>query len=52
MLCLLILGIPCRAYGAEKLLGDESDGSRAHPVHIIPLITEEDEEIAADDDPL
>jgi hypothetical protein len=36
----------------QKLLGDESDGSLAHPVHLIPLLTEEGDEIAPDDDPL
>ena len=34
------------------MLGDESDGSRAHPVHLIPLMTEEGEKVASDDDPL
>lgn len=52
VLCLLILAEPCEVKGAKKMLGDESDGSRAHPVHIIPLVTEEGEAIAADDDPL
>ncbi len=44
------------AYGAEippePLLGDVSDGSRAVPVHLIPLLDENGMEIAPDDDPL
>ncbi|KPK44056.1 MAG: hypothetical protein AMJ65_04095 [Phycisphaerae bacterium SG8_4] len=36
----------------QKLLGDESDGSRAHPIHQIPLIAEEGDQIGPDDDPL
>jgi len=28
---------------APKLLGDESDGSRAHPIHLIPLSAENEE---------
>ena len=52
VLCLVILANIARAEGAEKKLGDESDGSRAHPVHLIPLLTEEGEKIAPDDDPL
>jgi len=48
------------ALGAEtpgKLLGDESDGSRAHPTHLIPLVSaNEDGEqggtIYPDDEPL
>ncbi|MEN6576607.1 MAG: hypothetical protein ABFD90_09710 [Phycisphaerales bacterium] len=30
------------AEGAAKLLGDESDGSRAQPIHLIPLYSETD----------
>ena len=52
VLCLAILANSVRAEGEEKKLGDESDGSRAHPVHLIPLLTEEGEKIAPDDDPL
>ncbi len=61
-LCLLVLCLSaatvCFANEAaeadtvRKLLGDESDGSLAHPVHLIPLLTEEGDEIAPDDDPL
>ncbi|GAI90975.1 unnamed protein product, partial [marine sediment metagenome] len=53
--CLLVL---CRTAEAEqKLLGDESDGSRAHPIHVIPLFLEDEdgekgEKISLDDDPL
>ena len=36
----------------QKLLGDESDGSRANPVHLIPLLNEEGEKITPDDKPL
>ncbi len=49
-----------QAAGAEtpsKLLGDESDGSRAHPTHLIPLVAENEDgeqggKIYPDDDPL
>ncbi|HLB74812.1 MAG TPA: hypothetical protein VJJ98_12390, partial [Sedimentisphaerales bacterium] len=51
-MCLLALAGIVRAEGEEKKLGDESDGSRAHPVHVIPLMTEEGEKIAPEDDPL
>ena len=36
----------------QKLLGDESDGSRAIPVHLIPLLNEAGEKISPDDKPL
>ena len=36
----------------EPLLGDVSDGSRAVPVHLIPLLDENGIDIAPDDDPL
>lgn len=52
-LCVLVLC--CCAVAADtgqKLLGDESDGSRAHPIHNIPLLTEQGDEIGPDDDPL
>ena len=62
VLCLSVL-IVCfenKASGAEtpdKLLGDESDGSRAHPTHLIPLVAGNEEgemggEIYPEDDPL
>ncbi len=41
--------------GAEEsapLIGDESDGSRAVPVHRIPLLDEGGQDIRPDDDPL
>jgi hypothetical protein len=66
-LCLLVLylsaPIVCFANEAadadadQKLLGDESDGSRAHPIHLIPLFVENEdgekgEKITPEDDPL
>ncbi|MCH8118842.1 MAG: hypothetical protein IIC00_03830 [Planctomycetes bacterium] len=66
-LCLLVLCLSAptvcfanEAVGAntdQKLLGDESDGSRAHPIHLIPLFAENEdgekgEKISPDDDPL
>ena len=41
----------------QKLLGDESDGSQAHPAHLIPLFfenedSEKGEKITPDDDPI
>jgi hypothetical protein len=52
-LCLLALCFCAAAADTEqKLLGDESDGSMAHPIHQIPLIAEEGDEIGPDDDPL
>ncbi|MCP4257438.1 MAG: hypothetical protein GY774_07895 [Planctomycetes bacterium] len=66
-LCLLVLCLSVftvcfenEAVGAEapsKLLGDESDGSRAHPTHLIPLVSENEDgeeggKIYPDDDPL
>ncbi len=45
------------ADSVQKLLGDESDGSRAHPAHLIPLFSENEdgeqgEKISPDNDPL
>ncbi|MBA7640832.1 hypothetical protein ES703_48503 [subsurface metagenome] len=66
-LCLLVfcLSVPTVCFANEaaeaetnqKLLGDESDGSRAHPIHLIPLFYENEdgeqgEKISHDDDPL
>jgi len=66
-LCLLVLCLSAltvcfenQAAGAEtpgKLLGDESDGSRAHPTHLIPLVAGNEDgemggEIYPTDDPL
>jgi len=51
-LCLPALVVTAGADPEEKMLGDESDGSRAHPIHLIPLMTEEGDKIAPDDDPL
>ncbi len=52
-LCLLVLCLSAltvcfenQAVGAEtpsKLLGDESDGSRAHSTHLIPLVSENED---------
>lgn len=39
------------AEDAAPLLGDESDGSRAVPVHLIPLLDESGVELAPDDQP-
>jgi len=49
VLCLVVLAA---AATDEKLLGDVGDGSRAIPVHLIPLVDEEGERIAPDDEPL
>jgi len=44
-LCSLVLCFSAAAAETEqKLLGDESDGSRAHPIHLIPLSAEPSEE--------
>ncbi len=52
-LCLLALcHFAAAADTEQKLLGDESDGSMAHPVHQIPLVTEEGDQIGPDDDPV
>ncbi|MBN2128898.1 MAG: hypothetical protein JW741_05350, partial [Sedimentisphaerales bacterium] len=41
---LLVLSVgPVRAEDGEPLLGDESDGSRAHPIHLIPLFPENED---------
>ncbi len=44
---------PILLYGnnQEPLIGDESDGSRSIPVHLIPLLDEEGIEILADEEP-
>ncbi|MCJ7778499.1 MAG: hypothetical protein MUP16_09320 [Sedimentisphaerales bacterium] len=46
----------CEAAGAaadanSKFLGDQSDGSRAIPVHLIPLVDEEGDKITPADEP-
>ena len=57
-LCLLLLGSSAAAVVDKKLLGDESDGSRAHAFHRIPLLITDplDEEIVIkitpDEEPL
>jgi len=46
-LCLLALCLPvAAAETGQKLLGDESDGSRAHPIHRIELLAEPGEQDA------
>jgi len=57
VLCCLIFVSSVSADNVGKKLGDTSDGSRAVPVHLIdlfsePLLDEEAEKIAPDDDPL
>jgi len=52
LLCLLFSAGLGAAESAPRMLGDLSDGSRAHPVHRIPLLSEEGDKIAPDDDPL
>ena len=53
VLCLLLVVVLLAATDTnEKLLGDESDGSRAAPVHLIALLNEEGEKITTDDKPL
>jgi hypothetical protein len=49
---LLLLAAYAAADAGQSLLGDSDDGSRAVPVHLIPLIDEEGEGITPDDDPL
>jgi hypothetical protein len=52
----VLLGLALTLYGAadpnQQLLGDKSDGSRAIPVHLIPLLNEDGEKISPDDKPL
>lgn len=50
--CRLVLVLPAVADSNQKLLGDESDGSQAVPVHLIGLLDEEGDKISPDDDPL
>jgi len=56
--CLLVMCLAAAAADTEqKLLGDESDGSRAHPIHLIPLFPENEDgerggQITPGDDPL
>ena len=52
LLSLLLLAGVGLADTGQELLGDASDGSRAVPVHLIPLIDEEGEKITPDDEPL
>ena len=50
VLCWVVLVFP--ADTDANLLGDESDGSRAVPVHLLELFDEEDDKIFPDDEPL
>ena len=48
-LCLLVfipmyIGIAVAAESGQRLLGDQSDGSRAHPIHRIPVFAEPSEQ--------
>ena len=40
------------AAAEEKLIGDESDGSRAPSVHLIPLLDEQGQKISPEDEPV
>jgi len=46
------LTVPVIADTSDKLIGDQSDGSRSNFVHRIDLLDEEGEKIYLDDDPL
>ena len=48
--CCLLLVLPGDADTSEELLGDKDDGSRAIPVHLIPLLDEEGQKITPDDE--
>lgn len=52
----VLLWLVSTLYGAgdpnQELLGDKSDGSRAIPIHLIPLLNEDGEKISPDDKPL
>jgi len=52
VLCFLVSALSVFADADEKKIGDESDGSRAVPVHLIELFDEEGDKISPDDDPL
>lgn len=45
-------GLSSYAAPTNEWIGDLPDGSRAHPVHRIPLLDEEGQTIRCDDDPL
>ncbi len=46
------LAVSATSQSSDKLLGDESDGSRSNFVHLIDLLDEEGEKIYLDDNPL
>lgn len=48
----LVFSFPVIADEGKKLLGDESDGSRANFVHRIDMVSEEGDLIRLDDDPV
>jgi len=50
VLVALLLISPVAASDTKKLKGDESDGSRAVPVHLIPLLDEEGNKITPSDE--
>ena len=52
VLCLSLPVLIVAAETEKKFIGDESDGSRAVPVHLIPLIGPEGQKISPDDKPL
>jgi hypothetical protein len=52
VLCFLVSPLSAFADTEQEKIGDESDGSRAVPVHLIELFDEEGEKISPDDDPL
>ena len=52
VLCWLFLVLSAVADAGQKKIGDESDGSRSVPVHLIGLRDEEGDKISPDDDPI
>ena len=52
VVCLLIFVNYIAAAENENFMGDESDGSRAVPVHVIELFTQDGDKIRPDDQPL
>jgi len=48
--CCLLLVLPAAADTNGELLGDKDDGSRAIPVHLIPLLDEDGQKITPDDE--
>jgi len=52
ILCVLVLVGVAAGGDRRRKLGDQSDGSRSYPVHRIPLLSEERDKIAPDDEPV